>query len=292
MPERRARIRPTPATPLPTWIDSSGGIVHRGAALEAGYAVAALRTAVVQGGVRRIRRYWLATIEAPPPLVTAASASGLLACVSAARHRGWWIPDAASVDLRTHIAVKPHAESPADDVAVHWNRPLVPPARFDLIESVEDALQHIADCAPPEAAAVIWESAAKIEGLAADYLRNVRWTSPRARELAEQITGLADSGLESIFVRRIRRSGVPVRQQVMIAGHRVDVLIGERLVVQIDGFAFHSTAADRRRDLVHDAELAARGFTVLRFGYSQVIRDWPSVARAIDRAIGAGLHLA
>ena len=60
-------------TPLATWIERSGGIVHRGAALEAGYAVAALRAATADGEVRRIRRYWLATDEAPPPLVAAAA---------------------------------------------------------------------------------------------------------------------------------------------------------------------------------------------------------------------------
>jgi len=103
---------------------------------------------------------------------------------------------------------------------------------------------------------------------------------------------LADSGLETIFISRVRRRGVSIRQQIVIAGHAVDALIGERLVVQIDGYMFHSSAADRGRDVAHDAELVARGYTVLRFTYAQLIHDWPSVDRSIGRALAAGLHRA
>jgi very-short-patch-repair endonuclease len=47
------------------------------------------------------------------------------------------------------------------------------------------------------------------------------------------------------------RAGPAVRQQAKIAGCVVDLLIGERLVVQLDGDEFHSTSADRTRDLAH-----------------------------------------
>ena len=86
--------------------------------------------------------------------------------------------------------------------------------------------------------------------------------------------------------------GLPIRQQIHLAGRPVDVLIGERLVVQIDGYAFHSSSAQRTRDVAHDAELRLRGYEVLRFTYAQVIHDWPSVERAISRAIAAGAHRA
>ena len=81
-----------------------------------------------------------------------------------------------------------------------------------------------------------------------------------------------------------------MRQQVVIAGRPVDVLIGDRLVVQLDGFEYHSKPADRRRDLEHDAELVLRGYVVLRFSYAQVLHDWPAVERTVARAIAAGAH--
>ena len=106
------------------------------------------------------------------------------------------------------------------------------------------------------------------------------------------MTGLSDSGLETIFVVRLEPWGLRLRQQFVIAGRPVDLLIGERLVVQIDGFAFHSTPAQRGRDVAHDAELRLRGYTVLRFTYAQVVHDWPAVERTIARAVAAGAHLA
>ncbi|MGC5169101.1 endonuclease domain-containing protein [Microbacterium sp. DT81.1] len=151
-------------------------------------------------------------------------------------------------------------------------------------------LAHIAGCLPRESARVLWESASRKEGLSPDALRRIQWTTVAARECALSVTGLSDSGLETIFVTRLSRWGLRMRQQVVLAGRPVDVLIGDRLVVQVDGFEYHSKPADRRRDLEHDAELMLRGYVVLRFSYAQVLHDWPAVERTIARALAAGAH--
>jgi very-short-patch-repair endonuclease len=289
MPQHPHRLR-RPRTPLVEWLRQRGGIAHRHHALDAGYPPHSLREEVANGGVLRIRRNWLALGTAQQDLTTAADSGGILACVSAARHRGWWIPQDAAADTRVHVSVSPHAAVPRGDVRVHWSRPIVNVGRGALLESVEDTLQHVADCLPREDALVVWESAARIERLSAEYLTNVAWTSPDARSRADEVQGLADSGLETIFVSRVRTFGVPVRQQVVIAGRPVDALLGRSLAVQVDGFAFHSSAADRGRDVAHDAELTARGYTVLRFTYAQVVHDWSSVERAIGRALASNAH--
>ena len=130
----------------------------------------------------------------------------------------------------------------------------------------------------------------RIEGLSPDALRSIHWTTRAATRLAHEVTGLADSGLESIFLVRLAPWGLDIRQQVVLAGRRVDFLIGDLLVVQVDGHAHHSSPADRGRDVAHDAELRLRGFSVLRFTYAQVLHDWPGVERTIARAVAAGLH--
>jgi len=103
--------------------------------------------------------------------------------------------------------------------------------------------------------------------------------------------GLSDSGLETIVVVRLSGWGVPLRQQVQLAGHRVDIVIGSHLVVQIDGYAHHSSSAQRGSDVAHDAELRLRGYTVLRFSYAQIVHDWEDVERTLQAAIARGLHL-
>ena len=87
-----------------------------------------------------------------------------------------------------------------------------------LIESIEDSLNHIARCLPRETAIAIWESAARAERLSPESLRRVRWTTPAAHECAASITGLSDSGLETLFVHRLRPWGILIRQQIVLAG--------------------------------------------------------------------------
>lgn len=206
---------------LREWIDQNGGIAHRDAAANAGYGLAVRRAAVRDGSVARVRRNWLATGAAPADLRTAARNTGRLACVSVARRRGWWLPE--GVDERVHVSLDPHAAPPDRSVVGHWSRPIAPAPGYGLVESIEDALAHIALCTTPEAARIIWESAIRVEDLSVEAVRRVGWPSPEARTCAESATGLSDSGLETIAVVRLSGWGVPIRQQVLIAGRPVDL---------------------------------------------------------------------
>ncbi|MGP3535595.1 endonuclease domain-containing protein [Microbacterium sp. RD1] len=280
---------------LEEWLAARGGIAHRAEALDAGFSPGWLQRATRRGSrIERVRRWWLVLNTAPADAVAAVRSGGRLACVTIARRRGWWQPE--GMDRRLHLSLLPGARSDGlgeefDGVA-HWSKPVAPVSRYDLCESVEDALGHIALCLSRPEALAVWESASRREGLSPLALRAVRWNTQAAAWCAEHVTGLVDSGLESYFVYRLRPWGVPFRLQVRIAGHLVDVLIGERLVAQVDGYAHHSSSSDRTRDVAHDAELRLRGYTVLRFTYAQVIHDWPAVARVISRAMAAGAHLA
>ncbi|MFJ4037558.1 DUF559 domain-containing protein [Microbacterium sp. NPDC090007] len=272
------------------WVTARGGIVHRQQILDAGIPPGRLRAAITRGEVDRVKRYWVATTTAPTALVSAARASGRLACISAATLRGWWIPEGVGASL--HVVVKRDGHAPPADIVTHWSAPLVPLPAHHLVESIPDCLEHVASCLPFEQALVVWESALRHERLHPDVVAKMSWRTPPAKRLASIATGRSDSGLKTIFVVRLTPWGVPIRQQVLIAGHRVDVLIGDRLIVQLDGFAYHSTPQDRQRDLAHDRDVIARGYTVLRFSYRDVVSDWAGVERTVTTAIAQGLHLA
>ena len=83
---------------------------------------------------------------------------------------------------------------------------------------------------------------------------------------------------------------VPIIPQAWIAGHRVDFLIGDRLVLQIDGG--HHVGAQREADIEHDAALMLLGYHVVRVDYRQIIDRWHTVQDMIARAVAQGLHLA
>lgn len=275
------------------WLRLREGIAHRADILRAGYAVATMRRFVRDGRARLIRRAWVTLPDAAPDLVTAATAGGRISCVSVARRRGWWLPP--GLDPHPHLHLVPGSGSarlPEGWLGrLHWTMPLAPQGR-SLTTTVEDALAHIAVCVPHDAALVLWESAVRVEGLAPESLRRIRWTTRVARELAQEVVGLSDSGLETLVVMPLRRWGLPVVQQAKVCGRFVDMLVGERLVLQIDGFTHHSSSAQRTKDIAHDAELTLRGYTVLRVSYVQIVHDWPSVERRIRSAIAARLHLA
>ncbi len=266
-----------------------GAAAHREQLRDEGYRDTHLRAAVHAGEVDVFRRAWFVSPDAPDELRTAAQWGGRITCTTFARHRGWWMPEGA--DDAVHLHFPPGSTGPRmpwTGVA-HWTQPVAPVGRA-LVATVEDALAHIAVCQPPAVAHVLWESAARVEQLSPEALRAIRWPSHAARELATEITGLADSGLEVLVCRPLRRLRVQVRQQVVLAGKPVDALVGEWLVLQIDGWAHHSSSAQRTKDIAHDAELRLRGYTVLRFSYAQVVHDWPGVERTIRRALAAGLH--
>lgn len=57
-----------------------------------------------------------------------------------------------------------------------------------------------------------------------------------------------------------------------MAGYEVDFLWPlEKLVVEVDGFEFHSGQAAFEADHVRDADLAMAGYRVVRFTYRKVM---------------------
>lgn len=270
------------------WLSRRGGVAHTSVARAAGHGARTIAAAVQAGEVDRVRRSWILTPECPAGRRSAASVSGRLTCVSAARDRGLWTPDSD----RAHVWV-PSTASRLDRTGLHLHRaaPPVSVPRTDPDEPVINVLFHVARCLPRADALAVWESALRTGAVDAGTLASVRWASTRANELAAVAGHLSDSGLETHFRDLLAGIGVRIRQQVWIDGHPVDALIGECLVVQLDGFAFHRAAADRRRDLRQDARLILRGYTVLRFDYTQVLSDPAFVVDTIRTAMAQGRHL-
>ena len=268
-----------------------GAALHREQLHAAGYTDAQLRALVRAGEFEVLRRSWFVSRECDDALREAARLGGRLTCTTFARRRGWWMPEGIGDELHLHFVPGSTGPRPSERPpgVSHWTQPLAPVGR-SLLATVEDALAHIALCLPPDQALVVWESASRGEGMSPEALRRVRWTSRAAIDLADRVNGLADSGLEVLVCAPLRRLRVQVRQQVVLAGKPVDVLVGRWLVVQIDGWAHHSSSAQRTKDIAHDAELRLRGYTVLRFSYAQVVHDGDGVLRTIRRALAAGLH--
>ncbi|AMB58640.1 endonuclease domain-containing protein [Microterricola viridarii] len=273
---------------LTHWLAARDGIAHTQQALRAGFTRYAIRAAVDAAVIGRVRRDWIALPDAPPELRAAAELGGRLACLSAVKRLGLWhLADGqehfSAAHGSGHTAVGPGQR-------MHWSIGPVALSRHALVEPVENALVHVAECQPFENALAVWDSALNSKLVTPHHLGRLQLRTRAARAVRQAMSGLSDSGIETIPITRLGALGIRVRQQVAIAGHRVDGLIGERLVLQIDGFAHHSTAAQRGADIAHDRALTLLGYTVLRVDYRQVLFGWAQVEADILRAIAQGLH--
>lgn len=267
---------------ISSWVTHRSGIVHRLDAIEAGFTRHRIDLAKAAGTVRVIRRNWLVTETCDPQLLFAATRGARLSCLTVAGRRGWWNQTDGSVHLSV-AATSSAVQEPG--VRLHWARPPAPVSPRSLMQPAVNALVHLADCQPFEQALTVLESAVRRQDVDLERLRLMPIRSSRFRMVVARASVLSDSGIETIPRARLARIGVHMRQQVVVDGHRVDGLIGERLILQFDGHAPHQDPMQRSRDLAQDRRLALTGYTVLRFSYRQVMQEWDAVEREIAEAI-------
>ncbi|WP_394280010.1 DUF559 domain-containing protein [Microbacterium sp.] len=263
-----------------------GGVARTSTLVAAGASRHRVETSVARGLVMKVRRGWIAVPDADAELIAAARAGVVITCVSAAVRHGLWVMR----DARPHVAAPTHAgRIHRADAIVHWASPTVPRHPDVLIDSVENSLIAVARCQPHDLALAVWESALRKGKVTRDSMRMLTMP-PAARSLCESASLYSDSGLETLLPRRLRWLGLPLRQQVWLIDRPVDLLIADRLVVQVDGA--HHVGAQRAADIAHDARLMLHGYHVIRVTYGQVVDSWPVVQDLITGAIARGLHLA
>ena len=246
------------------------------------------------GQLVRVRQGWYVLPHIDDELSAAARVGGQLTCTSALARHGLWV--LASDGL--HVAVNRTAcqlRDPADrsrrlrhnasGVVVHWRRESS--ATTALLSPVEAALADYRRCADLELYLTAVDSALHRHALSAVDVRAVlRYAEPFG------VDGTCQSGIESLFWLRMRRHHLPTRRQVWIEGvGYVDFLLGSRLVVEVDGYQYHSRAPDFERDRRRDTELSRLGYRVLRFSYQQVVDAFASVESAVlAAALRGDLH--
>lgn len=233
----------------------------------------ALDAAVRHGTIVRLRRGWYALGEHPAQPVLGTGCG--LGCVSALRALGVWTLDNR---LHVHIPETNAGRSLPRDSVRHWSStPLTgwrPPIPVIVLQ--------VARCQPLESAVATIDSALNRDLLTPAQWRRLCRQHPRTMEsLRLLVDGRAESGLESLT--RLRLAEYSPEPQVAVGPYRLDLLIGH-VAVELDGFGHHAREAfdvDRRRD----AYLAARGFTVLRFSYEQVMSRFGEIEDAVRHSV-------
>lgn len=280
------------------------GVVTRRQLVEAGLSTAAIdgrvkahRLRVLQVGV-----YLVGPVS--PPL--AREMAAVLACGEGAllSHRSaavlWQLrPDpspTALVDvtviardrgrrrgIRVHRA---QARLPADEATTRRRIPITTPART-LLDLAPELRARELEAALAEAKRRRLTTDRKLLALVARYpgRRGVR----ALRDLLErdERPALTRSEAEERFLALIRSAELDAPDvNVTVGPYEVDFLWRrEALIVEVDGFAYHSDRNAFEGDRRRDADLAARGYTVVRVTWRQIVEAPAAVLTRVAQAL-------
>ncbi len=254
-----------------------------------------------RGVMNRPRNAWFADPDVPWQGKHAVRVGGVLACVSASASWGLPVPPEAWRHLHVAVAATAsHLRHNRDrtrevkagedaEVELHWVD-LVDPAQ-GWRTSLVDTLLQVVDCVPAD-----WFVAALDAALhrpwegepilsEAEYGR-FRGLLPRRKQpLLSLVDPLAGSCLETLLRLGLVRRGIgPLTLQFSPDGRRfVDVLVGDRLIVEADGEEFH----DPEKDAIRDAAFRSLGYVVLRFSYEEIVFHLDEVLDKIEAALAA-----
>ncbi|MDQ0692306.1 endonuclease domain-containing protein [Arthrobacter sp. W4I7] len=238
----------------------AGGAARTGRLLAAGYSRRDI-AGLLELGVRQPRRGIFLAPGCNEQLAAALHHNGRLTCASAAAHYGLWIRNPPA---QLHLACN-HGHG-AGFIRHRTTRFLSD--QLQPFAAVEDVVLHGLGCLPPPASTALATSAIRLHGvpvnLLKDQLRGDR-SAPALRTLRE-LDLRAESIVEVDAQHLFRTNGIGFEPQVFLPGiGRVDFLLDGYLIVEIDGFAFHSKRADMLRDRDRNNTSTVKGYAVLRY---------------------------
>lgn len=271
---------------------STGGVARWDRLRGFGVPERNIQRAVRLGSVRRVGRGGYALPEADPALVAAVAVNGVISHLSAARLHG--------LDLRREpriIDVTVARGSSPRWPGTRMHRATLAPEDVHDRMPVTGLMRTLSDCARSlilVEAVVILDSALR-QGLAtmADLrLMAKTATGPGAAKLRQAVAHvdeLSGSALESGLRPLLDILGVEYRSQVWIEDvGRVDFLVEGWLIIEPDGFQFHSDRRSYRDDRRRGNAAVAQGLTQLRYSWEDVSFGRVGMLRQIAAVVALG----
>ncbi|HET9944056.1 MAG TPA: DUF559 domain-containing protein, partial [Actinomycetes bacterium] len=164
------------------------------------------------------------------------------------------------------------------------------PGRTPMVPLLH-TLVALVRCLPTLDAVVALDSAVRQRLVRIDEVRS-RLRGPasvEARRRLGLVDGRSGSVIETVLRLALRQAGLRVDCQVYVAGvGRVDLVVAGWLVVEVDGFEFHSGRRDYRNDRRRTNRLVRAGYTVLRFTYEDVMFCLPETIATVEAVLARG----
>jgi very-short-patch-repair endonuclease len=282
------------------------GVLTRAQLRDAGLADGAIEYRLRVGRLHALHRgvYLVGHSDAPPhahemAAILACGPSAVLSHGSAARL--WRLLPLTQLSS-LHVTVVKKDPGPKPGIVVHRVARLDPREartcnRVPVTTPSRTLLDLAATVSPPELERAAAEAQVRrlVRGrdLLALLVRNPRHRGAatlRALIESEADPAMTRSEAERRFLSLIRAAELPAPEvNVRVGRHEVDFLWRESgLVVEVDGFRFHSSTAAFERDRARDAELLALGFHVMRVTWRQIVTRPEAMLVRLAQAIAAG----
>jgi len=239
--------------------------------LENGWTRYAVREALARGLLRRLAHGWYDVGGCTADELSAAAAGGRLGCLTGLRDHGVWVPPTT----HPHIITPRWADPSVTGVhhALPRGAAWSPGAMtYNVVECLRQVLQHH----DVETALIVLESACNLHLVSTSTVTNLiaECPSAQARQLA-RFDPRSESGTETRVRLFLVRRGYKVRPQVVIPGvGRVDLLVGESLIIECDSHAHHTGETNYRVDRSRDLNATASGYRVVRLTWEQTFLTW------------------
>lgn len=269
------------------------GIVSRRQLVDAGLGARTIQRRVEAGRLRRLHRgvyaYGGGPSTRPGTWLAAVLAHGddaLLSHSSAAELWGLRRPKAGPVDVTSHEGHRGRAEIRLHQGGVHRAErkvkdriPITSVART-LLDLAEEVDFRELERAWEEADRLGLLQLGEIE-LACERAYGRHALKPIRRLLADaRAATFTRSPLEDRFAAFCRELGLPApATNALVLGHEVDAYWpAHRLIIELDGFAYHAHRAAFERDRARDAALQAGGYHVVRLTHRRLEEEASTVA--------------
>ncbi len=242
------------------YLEKVGGVARTGQLLAAGYSRRDLAR-LPSKGAKQPRRGIFMLADHRPELAAALRYNSYVSCASAAQHYGLWIRKAP--DLHHLACDHGHGTGFVRHRTMRFEpHPSLP------IAAVEDVVLHAMACLAPPASTAMAVSAVRLHGVPLELLKE-QLQGDRSRPVLNALKDLdlrAESIVEVDAQHLLRTHGIAFDAQVAIPGiGRVDLLLEEFLIIEVDGFAFHSDRKALRNDLARNNASTINGYLVLRY---------------------------
>lgn len=285
------------------------GIVHRHEITARGIDRTAVRAGLRSGEISRLGP-WYMRAGADQRLFPYLEAGLRPTCVDAAVLHGLWTPPVRGAHAFLPRGAGRRGEHPATQLRLVPVRgaATVPPSppqpvmlhrpvlrswpSHDPVPDLELVLEHAARCLSPRDTAIVMESALNRGAITRTHLKELIAGLPRyLRRPLSRLQSTAESGTETAVRWWFEKRNVPVRAQVVIAGvGRVDLLVGDRWVIECDSKAHHTGREQYQTDRRRDLALRARGYLVTRLTWEQVFLHWDEVEPQLLAVLARGEH--